>query len=97
VNNYLTSLVRTWVPILIGTALSWLAVTHGIVVDPDIQNQAVAVVTALVIGAYYAIVRWIEVRFPQIGWLLGTAKQPGYSADTPPAPSPGPLPDSGSV
>lgn len=93
-NNYFTSLVRTWVPIGIGAVISYLA-AKGIVLGEDAADGAVTFVTAVCMGVYYAIVRYVELKAPQFGWLLGLAKTPGYAAGDPPAPSPGPLPDLG--
>lgn len=76
-SDFLLSLVRTWVPILVGAALSWLAV-HGVVVDADAQAAAVVAITAAIQGAYYLLVRVLEKRWPGFGVLLGTRQQPEY-------------------
>ena len=71
------SLIRTYVPIVVGTALSLLA-TIGITgVD---STQAAAVVTSLTIGVYYAIARAIERRSPKAGVLLGHKTAPSYDS-----------------
>ena len=81
-SDYLISLIRTAVPIAVGTALAWLSQTLGIVLDDDSSAQAATVVTALVIAVYYAVVRKLEQRWPAVGrWLLGlgATKTPVYA------------------
>ena len=76
--NFVTSLVRTYVPILVGSVLSFLAVKYGFAVEPDVQNQLVAGLTGVVIAAYYLLVRLLERKFPQLGVLLGSTQKPVY-------------------
>lgn len=77
-NNFMTSIVRTYVPIVVGSVLSFLAVRYGLAVTPDIENQLVAGLTGLIIAVYYGIVRLLERKFPQVGVLLGSAQKPVY-------------------
>jgi len=77
-NDYVLSLVRTWVPIAVGAALSWLAVRYGIAVPESISNEVTVALTGAVIAAYYGIVRALEKRWPSFGKLLGAAKKPVY-------------------
>lgn len=77
-NDTMISLIRTWVPIAVGAALAWLA-TAGLELDVETQTSLVIGLTGLIQGAYYAVVRVLENRFPQIGWLLGKAKAPNYT------------------
>lgn len=86
-NDYFTSLIRTWVPLAIGAALSWLGLHH---INPALTAQQLAnlitVLTAFVVGLYYAIVRLLEKYVsPKFGWLLGLAKAPSYPVSTPAA------------
>lgn len=81
-NNFVTSLVRTYVPIFVGSIFSYLAVKYGLVVDGDIQNQLVAGLTGVVIAVYYLVVRLLERRFPEVGILLGSTQKPVYVAPT---------------
>lgn len=74
--DQVTSIIRTVVPVIVGTAISWLA-RRGIDVDGAAVAQAVTVV---IIGGYYAVARWAETRWPRAGWMLGIAKPPTYSA-----------------
>ena len=79
-NDYLLSLVRTWVPIGVGAVLSWLAVRYAVVVPEDISTELTAGLTGLVTALYYALVRALEKRWPAFGKLLGAAKKPVYVA-----------------
>lgn len=73
--DQITSIIRTVVPVIVGTAISWLA-RRGIDVDGAAIGQAL---TVIIIGAYYAAARWAEGRWARAGWLLGAAKVPTYS------------------
>jgi hypothetical protein len=72
-SDFITSLVRTYVPILIGYLVSL-----GIL-PSTLSDQATAAFTALIIGVYYLLVRLLETRFPWLGWLLGSPKTPKYA------------------
>lgn len=96
-NNYVTSIIRTWVPLGIGALITWLSANLGFIIDEESQVGLSIAFTGFVVGLYYAVVRKLEVQFPQFGWLLGLAKSPGYSPAAPPAPAPGPNPDEGVV
>lgn len=73
------SLIRTYVPVLVGQALSWLVV-WGIVdtgaITDDQQAAVSAALGAVLTGAYYTAVRLAERRWPQVGLLLGSSQQP---------------------
>lgn len=74
------SIIRTVVPAAVGALLTWLADRLGIV-DLDIDG-AVAIVTTIVIAAYYAGARALEARNPTLGVLLGSRQAPTYGGDT---------------
>ena len=71
-SDYLVSLIRTGVAVVMGVATSW-AVRHGL----DISGLG-ATVTPLAIVGYYALVRALEQRWPALGTLLGLPVQPTY-------------------
>lgn len=73
-SDQVVSLIRTVVPVIVGSLLTWLA-GRGIALDGAAVTPAV---TTLIIGVYYAAVRWAEVRWPRAGWLLGVARPPSY-------------------
>lgn len=81
-NNYAISLIRTWVPIIVGAVASWL-LARGLKLDAQTQAGLIAGLTALLSGGYYAIVRGLETKFPWMGALLGHRATPVY---VPPAP-----------
>ena len=73
------SLVRTFIPIIVGTVIGWFAAA-GITVDPAFEPSLVAGLTAAAGAVYYAIVRVLETYVsPKFGWLLGLAKAPTYT------------------
>jgi hypothetical protein len=77
VNDLFASLIRTWVPILVGAGVSWLFV-HGVVVDTNVQAAAVVMLTAAIQGGYYLTVRLLEKKWPNFGVLLGRRTPPEY-------------------
>jgi hypothetical protein len=80
VNSYFVSLIRTWVPLLVGAVLTWLAREYDLVIDEDTTMSTITAATGIVTGVYYAIVRLLEEKVaPGYGWLLGAAKKPVYT------------------
>jgi hypothetical protein len=74
VNNFLVSLIRTAVPVVVG----WLAVQAlkvGIELDPGATE---GFIYPLVITAYYTAARALEKKWPALGYLLGIPKEPNY-------------------
>lgn len=69
------SLIRTWVPVIAGSIISWLAVM-GLQIDTEGEKGLTIFLTGLLIGLYYLIIRLIGKKFPQIEVLLGSAKSP---------------------
>ncbi|WP_417364096.1 hypothetical protein [Glutamicibacter arilaitensis] len=78
------SIVRTVVPIVVGSVLGWFA-SANLPLDPEFEGALTALITLLLTMAYYVAVRLFETYIsPKIGWLLGYAKSPdSYSADKP--------------
>lgn len=66
--------IRTVVPIVIGTAITWLAGHLGATVDDDTKLTVASAATAIVIAAYYSLVALLEAKWPAAGWLLGHPK-----------------------
>jgi len=71
------SLIRTWVPIGVGSVLAWLS-TKGVEVSEETKLAAVAALTGVLGSIYYAIARVLESRWPVFGLLLGKRKTPTY-------------------
>ena len=82
--NVVPSLIRTYVPIVVGSLLAWL-VAAGVIptpLGPDAEAGLVTAITAVAIGAYYTLVRLLERKFPQLSILLGSTKQPATYSPT---------------
>lgn len=79
--DYVVSLLRTAVPSLAGSVLSWLAL-RGLVIDDELRTALVTAATGLAIVAWYAVWRAVESRLP--AWLtrivLGASTAPTYAA-----------------
>ena len=69
-NDYSTSIVRTYIPLLAGWIVAQLTEAH---IDIDAVT-----VTTVVTAVYYAAVRALEMKFPKLGVFLGKAKTPTY-------------------
>jgi hypothetical protein len=81
-NDYIVSLIRTVVPVGVGAGLAWLARETGIVLDEETGAMATVVAVALCIGAYYALARAVEQRWPGLGRVLvalGAGSAPAYA------------------
>lgn len=77
-NDFVTSLIRTYVPVVVGAVVAYVTRKLGWV-TPDTTAAATAF-TGVVIGLYYAAARALEKRYPVLGWLLGRPAQPTYPA-----------------
>lgn len=77
-SDFITSIIRTYVPIIVGTILAFLA-SKGITLDAEAAANLTLFLGALFSGVYYLVVRLIERKFPQAGWLLGQAKVVKYT------------------
>lgn len=77
-NDLVVSFIRTYVPIAVGSLISFLA-TKGLNVDAQAGQGLIVFMTGLLIAAYYGVVRLLEKRYPQFGILLGSVKKPEYS------------------
>lgn len=78
-SDQIISYIRTYVPVAIGSLLSFVVTRYGIVVDEEISTALATLLTAVLIAVYYFLARQAEKRWPQVGkLLLGSAKQPEY-------------------
>jgi hypothetical protein len=70
--DVLDSLKRTLIPITVG-------VVGASVVGPYIDESALRdLLAGLIAGGYYTVLRFVELRWPQAGIMLGAARQPFY-------------------
>lgn len=76
-NDFITSLIRTNVPIVVGAFVAWL-ISLGIEVPEGSEGPLVVGLTALIIALYYTAVRWLETKWPAFGYLLGSKREPAY-------------------
>lgn len=72
-SDLLISIRRTVVPIIVGAVTSSFLAPY---VDPV---QLTAVVSGIVSGLYYTVLRVAEAKHPGLGALLGARKQPVYT------------------
>jgi hypothetical protein len=72
-SSLVISIVRTFVPYLIG----WLT-AQGIAVTDDGAAQISSTLAFAISIGYYVVVRFIERKYPQFGWLLGVPAKPTY-------------------
>lgn len=85
-NDFITSLIRTYVPVGVGAALTWLATTFSIIVPDDASAGLTLFIGALFTAVYYLLARAIEKAFPALGKLLvglGIGKAPEYPPTVP--------------
>lgn len=79
VSNLGASYIRTGVMLGVGWFVTWLARRWHIVLDADSTQAATMGATAMISGAYYAVVRMLEAKWKGFGWLLGLATKPKYA------------------
>ena len=79
INDYVTGHIRTYVPLIVGTALTLAAAHFGIVVDDQSKGAAIAAATGIVSAVYYTLVRALAEKWPWFGNLLGVNQAPTYS------------------
>ena len=77
--DFITSQIRTAVPVAIGASATYLAAHLGVVIDENTKTGVVTFVTATATGAYYLGARLLEHKFPKAGWLLGRPAAPTYT------------------
>lgn len=70
--GWLDRIIRTWVPIAIGSVLAWVNANYSVLGLPARPSATATIVASgLIIAAYYAIASVIEKRWPKVGrWLI---------------------------
>ena len=80
-SDFVISLVRTYVPMVVGFLVTWLVSVN--VLDPDtavgVQAGLVSAGTAIISGAYYLLVRLLAEKWPSMGIFLGVNIAPKYN------------------
>lgn len=89
-NDRAVAVIRTAVPVLVGSLIAWLTSLIPAVADvlawidtnlggvlgaPAVELLTLGAV-AVVITAYYALVRWLSPQWPWLERLLGSPKAP---------------------
>lgn len=83
---YSTSLIRTLVPVGIGSVLTYINAHWHLVLPAHASSTLIITATAVTVGAYYAAARWVERRWPRIGrWLIALGVTDAAPTYTPPA------------
>jgi len=77
------SAIRTGIPYLVGLGVSMLVVHTGLSIPESVQGWLTALLTFGVGYAYYLLVRFLEGKWPSLGWLLGAPVQPVYNPPVP--------------
>jgi hypothetical protein len=82
--GWLDRIIRTWVPIGIGSGLAWANANWSVLGLPEKPSaSATILVSGLIIAAYYALASIVEKRFPAVGrWLIAlnlVKTQPVYA------------------
>ena len=76
-SNFVIALIRTVVPMGVGVLATWL-INLGVNVDQSAFEGLNEALVLFIGGLYYALIRYLEGKFPWFGWLLGVAKAPEY-------------------
>lgn len=76
-SNLVTSLIRTWSAILAGCLIAW-AVRQGLPASDTLTGPVTEVIVFIAGAGYYLLVRFLEAKWPVLGWLLGKPTPPAY-------------------
>lgn len=76
-NDTIVAYIRTYVPIGVGLALTWLATELGVVIDASASAAVTGLAVAVSSAAWYALGRWLE-RYRGLRWMLGVPRKPTY-------------------
>ncbi|MFI6516553.1 hypothetical protein ACIBF1_13425 [Spirillospora sp. NPDC050679] len=87
-DDYVVSLIRTWVPVAIGALVTWLATETGIVLDESTSAPLTVAAVGIVTAVYYALARLVEQRWPAVGRILVALGLAGRRTPVYPAPRP---------
>jgi hypothetical protein len=80
VNDFATSIIRTYTPIIVGSVIGWLA-ARGVSISAEGAAGLAAFLAAAFSAFYYLVIRLIERKYPGAGALLGVAKRPEYPVE----------------
>lgn len=75
--DFVTGLIRTYVPIAVGVFITWVA-TLGVELDATTEAGLIAGLTGVLIAVYYTVVRFLAKKWPFLEVLLGSQATPTY-------------------
>ena len=79
INAQIISLIRTFVPVLVGQIITWLATQGVLDATGEISALLITAFTLVFTTVYYVLARYLETFVStKFGWLLGYAKAPEY-------------------
>lgn len=79
INNQVTSIIRTFVPVLVGQLMTWAAVQGIVDINGQISGLLISFFTLAFTTVYYALARCLETFVSKkFGWLLGKPSIPVY-------------------
>lgn len=89
-NTLILSLIRTYVPVVVGAFIAWL-ISLGVTLDASTEAGLVTALTGILIAVYYTLARLLERKWPALSVLLGTTQIPAGYTPTGEPPVNGPL------
>jgi len=82
-SDYAKNVIRTFVPSVVGAVVAFVTKEWG-----HVPTAAASILFPVVTGAYYATVRYLEVKYPSLSWLLGSLPVKAAPVVTPTASAP---------
>ena len=76
-SDFVTSLIRTYVPTGVGIVVAWITAA-GVELEAGTELALSGAIVAVVTAVWYFAARLLEARWPAAGYLLGVAKTPVY-------------------
>ena len=84
---YIRNLVRTGVPVAVGTVVAWFASKGW-----NLKSGQFAVLAPVFSTVYYGVIRGAEKKYPKLSWLLGALPTTPTLTPTPTPAKRGPKP-----
>jgi hypothetical protein len=78
VSDLLKSVIRTFVPVVVGLIISAVTLA-GVEIDDELRGSLLILIDGVFVGLYYTLIRWLEGKFPAFGWFLGLPAEPHYT------------------
>lgn len=82
VNDYVTSIVRTIVPLVLTYVATLVVAKTGWVISQEkldkLSSDIVLAIVPVVLSVLYPLLRKLEERFPIVSILFGSGRKPNY-------------------